>query len=182
MNKKPLLYYLISALLLLTCSYACSPNEQLPQQKTVLVDKTQQALQDMNRYLSEREYDVLQAYINRQGFKMQQSQYGFYVEQVEQGSGRACKQRDFVTLQGRVWLIDGTLCYTYTEAEPLQIHVGAEVRYRILNLAMLGLKKGAKVRLLFPSMMVFGLLGDGDKIPPKSPLLCEFTLVDMIQK
>ncbi|MGL4364794.1 MAG: FKBP-type peptidyl-prolyl cis-trans isomerase [Bacteroidales bacterium] len=174
--------FILSLLLVINILCCTSHKEQLPKEKRIKSDRTQQLLQNINHYFSEKEYDILQQYMLRQNFKMQQSKYGFYVEQLSQGTGHRCSQRDFVTLHGQVWLIDGTLCYTYTAERPLQIHIGAETHYRALNLALLGVRKGDSFRILFPSMMLFGLSGDGNKIPPKSPLLFTLTVVDIIRK
>jgi len=52
---------------------------------------------------------------------------------------------------------------------------------KILNVALPGLKEGSKVRFIFPTHMAYGLLGDGDKVPPRSPLVCEFVMAKVWQ-
>jgi len=158
---------------------ACSPREQAPQ--GTVASKDRQLLQNVNKYLNEKEQDVLASYVERQQLDMKQTPSGYYYQVVEQGRGAVVAEGCAVRLYGRVMLIDGTLCYVYAEQNPFGLKVGAHADIKILNTALLGMKEGSKVRFVFPAHMAFGLLGDGDKIPPRSPLVCEFTIAKVAE-
>ncbi len=163
------------AIVILFLQTACgSPKEQAPQGMTTSSDR--QILLDVNKYLSEKEQDILASYVARQQLTMRLAPSGYYYQVVEQGRGAAIADGSAVRLYGRIFLIDGTPCYSYTEQQPFDLVVGAHSDIRVLNTALTGMREGSKVRFVFPSHMVYGLLGDGDKIPPRSPLVCEFVI------
>ena len=164
-------------LLLTQCG---SPQEQVPQGAASSIEKD--ALQSMNKYLSEKEQDMLASYVARQQLDMRQAPSGYYYQVVAQGSGAAAAEGCAVRLYGRVMLIDGALCYAYTEQNPLELRVGAHTGIKILNVALLGMKAESKVRFVFPAHMAYGLLGDGNKIPPYSPLVCEFVIAKVAKE
>ena len=168
----------VGVALLLLFAACGSPQPQAPQ-GTAPVSRDRQMLQDVNRYLHEREQDVLASYVVRYQLDMTLAPSGYYYQVVEQGGGAAVAEGSAAHLHGWVRLIDGTLCYTYVAQSPLSVRVGAHTDYKALNTALIGLREGAKVRFVFPSHLAFGLLGDGDKIPPRSALVCEFVVVNV---
>ncbi len=165
-------YLCVALLALAQCG---SPKEQAPQ--GVVVPNDKQLLQDVNRYLSEKEQDILSGYVARQHLDMHQSSSGYYYQLVEQGRGAVIANGDVVRLHGRIFLIDGTPCYAYDAQHPLELRLGVYPDIKILNTALLGVKEGSKLRFVFPSHMAYGLMGDGNKIPPRSPLVCELVVV-----
>jgi len=168
---KPFCTYTLFCLLLTACG---APREQAPQ--AVAPSRDRQLLQDVNRYLSEKEQDVLAAYVARQQLDMKQTPDGYYYQLVEQGRGAAVDNGCLVRLHGRVLLIDGTLCYVYSEQRPFDVVVGAHADIKILNTALLGMHEGSRVRFVLPAHMAYGLPGDGNRIPPRSPLVCDFVI------
>lgn len=172
-------FYRVHICFLLLVMAACgSPKEQAPQ--GVATSRDRQILQDVNKYLSEKEQDILAAYVARQQLDMSQSPSGYYYQVVEQGRGGAVANGSEVRLHGRIFLIDGTACYSYTEQRPFELVVGAHSDIKVLNTALLGMKEGSKLRFVFPAHMAYGLLGDGNKIPPRSPLVCEFVVAKVV--
>jgi FKBP-type peptidyl-prolyl cis-trans isomerase len=143
----------------------------------MVVSKDKQRLEDVNKYLSDKELDVLQAYVQRQQLKMERTASGYYMELLKAGKGNIVAAGDAVRLVGKVWLLDGMLCYVYDIQHPLELVVNGSAGITGLHMAAQGLKEGSKVRLLFPSYLAYGLMGDGDKIPPRSAIVCEFEVV-----
>jgi FKBP-type peptidyl-prolyl cis-trans isomerase len=104
------------------------------------------------------------------------SSTGYFYQVVAEGQGPQVSAGDVVRLHGSIFLIDGTPCYTYNEQHPLDVQVGAYADIRVLNLALQGVRQGSRMRFIFPAHMAFGLLGDGNKIPPRSSLVCDFSV------
>jgi FKBP-type peptidyl-prolyl cis-trans isomerase len=170
-----------SAIFLLLLTACGAPREQAPL-RVEPQSKDKQILQDVNKYLSEKEQDILAAYVARQQLDMQQSPSGYYYQIVEQGGGVAVADGDAVRLFGRIFLLNGAPCYSYTEQHPLDVMVGTHAEIKILNTALLGMKEGSRVRFVFPAHMAFSLLGDGNKIPPRSSLVCDFVVAKVAKK
>jgi FKBP-type peptidyl-prolyl cis-trans isomerase len=158
----------------------CGRSEQAPYAPAVSHDR--QRLQEVNKYLSEKEQDILQAYVNRQQLDMKQSNRGYFYQLVEEGRGEKISVDDVAQLYGAIFLIDGTRCYTYGKEHPLEVKVGSFSGITVLNAALTGVRQGSHLRLVVPSFLAFGLLGDGDKIPPRSPLVCDFWVGEVAKK
>ncbi|MDR0687366.1 MAG: FKBP-type peptidyl-prolyl cis-trans isomerase [Prevotellaceae bacterium] len=151
----------------------CSrPREQPPYAPTGQPGR--QRLQEVNRYLSEKEQDVLQSYVRRQQLDMKQSGTGYFYQVVEEGRGKPASKGSVALLCGSIFLIDGTPCYTYSEQHPLEVAMGSFYGITALNTALLGVREGSRVRFVIPAHLAFGLMGDGDRVPPRSPLVCDF--------
>ena len=150
----------------------CGRSERAPYVPAVSQDR--QRLQAVNKYLSEKEQDVLQSYVRRQQLDMKQSELGYFYQLVKEGRGDKISVDDVVRLHGAIFLIDGTPCYTYSEQHPLEVKVGSFSGITGLNTALPGVRQGSHLRLVIPTHLAFGLMGDGDKIPPRSPLVCDF--------
>lgn len=87
--------------------------------------------------------------------------------------GDSIKDNMSIEMDFDVSLLDGTLCYSSkTEGkrtfvvshDDVESGVHAGVKY---------LKRGDKAILLIPSPLAHGLLGDMNKIPPQSPIVCD---------
>ncbi|MDR3365486.1 MAG: FKBP-type peptidyl-prolyl cis-trans isomerase [Prevotellaceae bacterium] len=139
-------------------------------------------LEEVNRYLSEKEQDILQSYVNRQQLDMRHSPLGYYYQLVEEGRGEQIAMDDVAQLYGSIFLIDGTPCYTYSERYPLEVKVGSFSGITVLNTALLGVRQGSHLRLVVPAYLAFGLLGDGDRIPPRSSLVCDLWVGVVMKK
>ncbi|MDR0414665.1 MAG: FKBP-type peptidyl-prolyl cis-trans isomerase [Prevotellaceae bacterium] len=157
-----------------------SPREQRPYAPAASQDKLR--LQEVNRYLSEKEQDILKSYIGRQQLDMEESSTGYFCQVVVAGSGDTIAAGDVVQLRGRIFLIDGAPCYTYSGQRLLEVATGSYSGITALNVALVGLRQGDHVRLVIPSHLAFGLLGDGDRIPPRSPLVCDFFVEKVTKK
>jgi FKBP-type peptidyl-prolyl cis-trans isomerase len=158
----------------------CSRSEQAPYAPVVSQDRRR--LQEVNKYLNEKEQDILQAYVNRQQLDMKQSERGYFYQLVEEGKGQKISIDDVAQLYGAIFLIDGAPCYTYSKQHPLEVKVGSFSGITVLNTALIGVRQGSHLRLVVPAYLAFGLLGDGDKIPPRSPLVCDFWVGAVVKK
>jgi FKBP-type peptidyl-prolyl cis-trans isomerase len=173
MNSKILAYLLLFAPLLWQCG---SPHEQAPRKSEWSAARSTEKLllQDMNRYASEKEHDILRAYVHRQNLDMLQSGLGYYYAITQAGQGTALADGDMASLHGRIFLLDGTPCYTYTAQQPLNVTLGAHADLKILNVALRGIARQSHVCFVFPAYQAYGFLGDGDKIPAQNSIACDF--------
>ncbi|GHU95834.1 hypothetical protein FACS1894156_6060 [Bacteroidia bacterium] len=146
---------------------------------TTVVAKDKAALQNANVYWNERERDVITACIERKQLNVQLHQSGYYFQIVQPGKGAVVRNGSEVTLQCQIFLLDGTLCYDYDAAHPLQFVVGNSNTMTGLHVALEKLPQGTEALFLFSSHLGYGLLGDGNKIPPQSPLLLKVKIVNL---
>lgn len=159
------------------CLVQCAPADIKPYKAPVSLEK--QRLQEAHAYWSRREYDQINAYIRRQGLAMTQTEQGYCLQIVNNGGGRAASQGSRVTITAQIYLLDGTLCHSYGEGNPLVVTIGREALISGFHAALDGLRQGTEALALFSSHLGWGLFGDRRRVPPRSPLLCKINIVSV---
>ena len=81
-----------------------------------------------------------------------------------------------VWLDLTIKLLDGTTCYTSEDSEDEVFIVDKSDKESGLNEIVKLLTVGDKAKIILPSHLAHGLLGDFDKIPPQSILLIDVQL------
>jgi FKBP-type peptidyl-prolyl cis-trans isomerase len=79
----------------------------------------------------------------------------------------------------KVSLLDGTLCYQTKKDEIERIAIAHAEKESGVHEALLLMRKGDKAKLILPSYLGHGLLGDQMKIPPQSILYIDIQLIDL---
>ncbi len=158
--------------------YGCgNTNEhQLHPQKNY----TREQLLSANKTDSRRESDDIDAYLAVHHLQMTGSGTGLrYHFMTHSTTGDSVKAGNYAKVAYSVSLLDGTLCYSSDKDGPKEFRVGEDhVESGIHEMALL-MKTGDKVRFILPSNLAHGLLGDGDKIPPRAPVLYEMELLGL---
>lgn len=87
--------------------------------------------------------------------------------------------KDRASIEYKVKLFDGTLCYQ-TEDDEYEVIVvdNSELESGIQEAIKL-MRIGDKAHLVIPSHLGHGLLGDMDKIPPLTPITVDLKLIDI---
>ena len=84
---------------------------------------------------------------------------------------------DLVTLNYAIYLLENdSLCYS-SEGVPETFMVNFDNVESGLHEAMAYLRAGEKAKIILPSYLAFGLIGDMDKIPPQSSLLYDVEIL-----
>jgi FKBP-type peptidyl-prolyl cis-trans isomerase len=90
--------------------------------------------------------------------------------------GDSIRDSSLVTIDFTVSLLDGTECYSSAKDGPKTFRVGYDNIESGVHKGIQYLKKGDKAILLIPSHLGHGLLGDMNKIPPQTPLVCDIQI------
>ncbi len=142
-----------------------------------------EGLEKVNKTLSKEERRSIDAYVKRYGWQMTETGTGlrYMIYEKVNDEGIKPKPGNIVWVEFQVNLLDGTLCYSsditgiesfvveYDEVES-GLHEGIQF-----------LKEGERAKFIIPSHLAFGLTGDGNKIPPLSPLVYDIFLVKVEQ-
>jgi FKBP-type peptidyl-prolyl cis-trans isomerase len=133
----------------------------------------------INKYLVEKEKEVIELFVRRQGWKMTRTEDGYYCEIFDEGSARKPLAGELVIYRRKVKLLDGTLCYE-TEAEmPEGFIVDGDDEISGMHRAVRCLGAGACARFIFPQRLAYGLQGDFDRIPPLSALVYTVEIIEI---
>ena len=79
----------------------------------------------------------------------------------------------------KVALLDGTICYQTKEEEIERITIARSEKESGVHEALQLMRKGDKAKLILPSYLAHGLLGDRSKIPPQSILYIDLQLIEL---
>ena len=110
---------------------------------------------------------------------MNETKTGLRYMVYENGHGPLAKKDNIVRLNYSVKLLTGELCYSSMKLGPKEFRVGKGGVENGLEEAILFLKKGDRAKIIIPSHLAFGLLGDGNKIPQRSTIIYEIEITNI---
>jgi FKBP-type peptidyl-prolyl cis-trans isomerase len=82
-------------------------------------------------------------------------------------------------MEYNVKLLTGDMIYSSKELGSKTFEIGHGGVESGLEEALLYLKLGDKAKLIIPSHLAFGLLGDQNKVPPRSTLVYDIEIVNL---
>lgn len=168
-------FTLASLLLLFSCSDS-------PKQKPIEINskKLKEDVIKVNKPIIILEQDEINAYIKAHGYTMQNTGTGLrYMFIKENPKGKKIDIKNVVKVNYKVWLLDGTLCYSSDKKGPKTFAVGADNVESGIHEGVKLMKEGEKALFILPSHLAFNLIGDRDKIPPKSAVVYEIEVLEV---
>lgn len=165
---------LICIMFLISC-------ENHPRDKPVVVDskKLKENIVNINKPAVVMEQDEINAYIKAHGYNMQSTGTGLRFMFIEDKKGKQVEFKSLVTIKYKVYLLDGTLCYSSDTKGPRTFVVGADNVEAGVHEAVKLMTGGDKALFILPSHLAFGLIGDRDKIPPKTAVVYEIEILEV---
>ena len=153
---------------------ACANNEPRRAVTPVRPAPEVAAMEAANKYLAEKDRDIMEAFIRRKGWAMQHYPDGYYAMILKEGRGAVVEEGSQVECRCTVRLLNGTLCYAQQRRSFV---VGRTDEIMGLHKALLRLRKGTEARFIFPPHLAYGLTGDRDKVPARAILLFDVELL-----
>ncbi len=136
------------------------------------------SLEKANRYLVRAENEQINDYVRRHKLKMTETGTGLRYTVHMEGNGQLIKKGELVKLKFVLKFLTGDIVYTSEDKGVKTFVVGQGGVESGLEEAILLLRRGDKATIILPSHLAFGLLGDEDKIPPKTSLVYEIEILD----
>lgn len=138
-----------------------------------------QHMTEANRILMEKESDEIDAYAKRKGWNMTTTGTGLRYQILQEGKGEKAKPGQFAKVSYKIFLTDGTLCYSSEQDGAKEFKVEEDYVESGLHEGIQLMNPGCKARFILPSHLAHGLTGDNDKIPPMSPVVYEVELISL---
>ena len=157
-----------------SCFLSCHHEQQ---QQVTSADSLKEHLINANKIMVKDESKEIEDFIIRHNWKMTTTGTGLRYEIYQHGNGRKAEPDKYVTISYSVYLLDGTLCYSYEPSKPLIIALGHNEQTHGLEEGVLKMQEGDKARLIVPYHLGYGVLGDDNKIPGQSSLYYDITLI-----
>lgn len=158
--------------------FSCSEEKPKPQDKLTKEQMTDLSVQ-MNTWDADRQQDEIDQYIKRHGWIMQQTKSGVYYMTLKEGKGDSAKSGQMAKVTYDIFLLDGTRCYSSDSIGPKEFAIGEDYVESGLHEGILLMQVGDQMRFVLPSHLAHGLTGDQDKIPPRSSVVYEVTLLEL---
>lgn len=132
---------------------------------------------ELNRYLVQKDRELILSYIERKNLKMTETSSGLWYQIMEEGKGSTLKDNDHILINYECSLLDGTICYSSDESGPKEIVVGRSDGEAGLHHGLKMLKPGGEAILILPPFLAYGLKGDGIKIPSRAVLVYKLNVL-----
>ena len=167
---------ILSILLLASTLYSCDTTP-VQQQGNRKVDPLTQPLLETNKYLRERNREMIKAFVSRNAWDMRERPSGLWIDIQEKGSGKTIEIDDHISYIYRSSSLDGMSFYESTKDDPKKILAGKGNIEAGLEEALLYLKEGSIARIILPPYLAHGNFGDGKKIPGATILVVEIEIL-----
>jgi len=136
-----------------------------------------EAIEEVNRYLVQKDRERIENYIERRGLNMQMTSSGLWYMITDSGSGSVITSDDRVLLDYSCGLLDGTGLYSSDETGPKEVVIGKSNIESGLDEGLRMLRGGSEATFIIPSYLAHGLLGDGDRVPPRSVVVYQIRII-----
>jgi FKBP-type peptidyl-prolyl cis-trans isomerase len=164
---------IITAMLLMLLLISCH-TDHVPQNAVIKPGK--QEMEDLNRYLVQKDREIIGNYIERKNLEMTESPTGLWYYIINRGTGEYLKDNDRIVMNYECSLLDGTVCYSSAELGPKEIILGKTDIEPGINEGLRLLRSGAEAMFILPPFLAYGLVGDGKKIPPRTTIVYSLTV------
>ena len=142
-------------------------------------EKFKESLVKANKKLVKTEEEEINDFINRYQWKMTQTKSGLRYMIYKNGNGEKAIKGKIVKINYKVGLITGVNCYSSDETGPKSFIIGKGEVENGLDEGILLFKVGDKAKLIIPSPLAFGLVGDDKKIPKRATLIYDVELLEI---
>ncbi len=171
---KNIFNYLFIAFLL----FACKSNSQdKKNEKSGLNEQ----LTNMNRMMVENESKRIDDFIAAHNFKTVKTGTGLRYEIYKKGTGKKPENHSEVEIKFKVYLLNGTLCYSSDSLGTAKFTLGYDEQVRGLEEGLMLMVPGDKAHLIVPAHLAYGLSGDRNKITPGKALYYDVELIKIIK-
>lgn len=154
---------------------ACTPDEQ---SKTP--DWNNEKSAELNEDLAlEEDLDIQLFLAQHETWKVTETGTGLRYIVLKATDGVLPKAGQDAKVKYKISLLDGTVCYE-TEKDELDVFkVDNSEMESGIHEGIKMMKVGERSKLIFPSHLAHGLIGDLNKIPPLSPLVVDIELIEI---
>lgn len=144
-----------------------------------IVPSMKESLLNANKQAVKAENEQIEQFISRYNWEMKETGSGLRYNIYESGSGEKATTGKIAALKYEVRLITGDIIYSSEKDGLKEFLIGRGGVESGLEEGILLLRVGDRAKFIIPSHLGFGLLGDQDKVPPKSTLIYDIELISL---
>jgi len=158
---------------------SCGNSDDKTNNIVINTDTLDKTFVKVNQTLVKKEEKEINNFIERYGWKMQQTGTGLRYMIYKNGSGVKAEKNKIAKINFDVKLITGDLCYSSKTDGSKELVVGKSGEISGLEEGILLLRVGDRARFIIPSHLAYGLLGDENKIPKRATLVYDIELLEI---
>ena len=166
--------------LIMSFLFSCKENDVTEQPVAYDNSKLEDTLVKANKYLLERDKELIESYIQKHNWKMQKTDAGLWYEIYKKTNKQRIKHGNIIKYNYTVELLDGTLCYSSEKDGFAQIKIGQSGKETGLEKGLILMRVGEKAHLILPPYMAHGLIGDMKKIPSRSTIVYDVEVLEIV--
>ena len=174
-NLSDLILYSLFLLLLHGCVCTTEEEKEVP----VSPDYVEKHMEGANVLLTMSEEDQIQDYIDRYSLPMNRTGTGLRYYIYKNGSGRKIENNTIVRFNFKVQLLNGYVCYDSKTDGYKEALIGKADVVSGLEEGLKYMREGDSAKLIIPSHLAYGLLGDQDKIPTRATLIYDVEILQV---
>lgn len=160
--------------LLLSCN---NPPEQ--PKREINRKEIEEPLLNANKQAIKAEDDQIENYISRHKWNMTKTGSGLRYAIYKKGSGPKAEIGKIAIMNYSVELISGEEIYSSEKDGAMEFLIGKGGVESGIEEGILLLHVGDHAKFIIPSHLGFGLIGDQNKVPPKSTLIYDIELLEL---
>jgi len=172
-------FFCILCLLIMASFFSCNEKEKDSMSKEEFDKFHKEPLVLANKGLIIKDIEVIEGFIRRRNWKMQQNASGLWYSIYKEGDGRNAQTGFFAVINYKIQLLDGSVCYSSDSLGQKKFRIGEGGVAQGLEQGVLLMKEGSKAHFIMPPYLAFGLLGDFERIPPRSTIVYDVELVSI---
>jgi FKBP-type peptidyl-prolyl cis-trans isomerase len=156
-------------------SSSCDRNTQ----KQLPKSYTEDELMDAHKRKVGRETELIEAFIDHNGWEMAKTKTGIRYDIYAKGTGDSARTDMVAEVDYSVYMLDSMLVETARGETRKLFRIGHDDVVSGLHEAITLMHVGDSARLIIPSYLAYGLSGNQKNIPPNAALLYDITLVGL---
>jgi FKBP-type peptidyl-prolyl cis-trans isomerase FkpA len=166
------LIYLFVVVFLFSCK------EEEPRVK-INESELKKSLIEINKDKVRLENEQIDNFVKRYGWPVEKTGTGLRYYIYEQGTGDVAKADMIATIDYCVTLLSGDTAYTSNDSGPQEFLVNMDNVESGLHEGIQYMQVGDRAKLILPSYLAHGLLGDSKKIPPRTSIVYDVKLISI---
>lgn len=169
-----LIHRIVFATVVCILLYSCTGNSEPEKSVNWSTEKST----TMNKQFSAEEEVDINLFLSRKPeWGMTKTGSGLRYFIYEHGEGEPALPEEYVDVEYKITLLDGTECYATAKDELEEFKVDKSQVESGIQEGIKQMRQGDKAILVVPSHLAHGIVGDMSKIPPLSTLIVDITLV-----
>jgi FKBP-type peptidyl-prolyl cis-trans isomerase len=173
MMRRPFFLLLFPLLFIFSCK-----EETKPKKRQLNSQQVKDLSVQMHSWNETRESDEIDQYVRAHQYEMQKTPSGLRYMLIKKGEGEAAKKDMVARVNYKIYLLDGTVCYT-SGKDGAEFLIGKDYVESGLHEGLQLMHVGDKMRFILPSHLAHGLTGDQSKIPPLHSVVYEVELLEL---